>query len=172
MEARMETRMKLLTGTLVFVLSISVAPAWDFAAGAAAYEKGDYATAYKEWEPLARAGGSAAQFNLGLLYYDGRGIPQDFETAASWFEKAAGRGYAKAQHNLGAMYAVGKGVKRDYMQAYKWLSLCAAAGESSCEAQRDLVAQKLSSSKLAAAQRLTREWKPVRDEESQRDPTR
>ena len=134
----------------------------DFAAGAAAYDKGDYATALKEWEPLAQAGGAAAQFDLGLLYYDGRGVPQDFAQAAEWFEKAANQGYAKAQHNLGAMYAVGKGIKRDYAQAYKWLSLCAAAGEESCAAQRDLIAQKLSSSKLAAAQRLTRDWKPSR----------
>jgi hypothetical protein len=139
----------------------------DFAAGAAAYDKGDYATALKEWEPLARAGGSAAQFNLGLLYYDGRGVPQDFAQAAEWFEKAANQGYTKAQHNLGAMYAVGKGVKRDYVQAYKWLSLCAASDAQACAAQRDLAAQKLSASKLAAAQRLTRDWKPSRPPDSQ-----
>lgn len=163
----METRLKPTSGCLVFALSVSFVFAADFAAGAKAYEKGDYASAFKEWEPLAKAGGSAAQFNLGLLYYDGRGVPQDFEQAAAWFRKAADRGYAKAQHNLGAMYAVGKGIKRDYVQAYKWLSLCTAAGEVSCEAQRDMVAQKLNSSKLATAQRITREWKPVQSEPEQ-----
>jgi TPR repeat protein len=147
---------------LLFWTSIATNLEADFAAGAAAYDKGDYATAFKEWEPLAQAGGSAAQFNLGLLYYDGRGVPQDFAQAAGWFEKAANRGYAKAQHNLGAMFAIGKGVNRDYVQAYKWLSLCAAANEQSCAAQRDLVAHKLSSSKLTAAQRLTRDWKPAK----------
>lgn len=146
---------------LMFLAGPAALPLFaDFAAGAAAYEKGDYSTALSEWQPLAEAGGSAAQFNLGLLYYDGKGAPQDFARAAEWFEKASEQGYAKAQHNLGAMFAVGRGVKRDYTQAYKWLSLCAAAGDQSCSAQRDLVAQKLSSSKLAAAQRLTRDWKP------------
>jgi TPR repeat protein len=95
-----------------------------------------------------------------LLYYDGRGVPQDFAEAARWFERSADQGYTKAQHNLGAVYAVGKGVKRDYSKAYMWLSLCAASGDSSCTGQRDLVAGKLSASKLTAAQRLTREWKP------------
>ena len=147
---------------LLVMVFVAIAPGEDFAAGAAAYERGDYSTALKEWEPLAKAGGSAAQFNVGLLYYDGRGVPQDFSEAAQWFEKSADHGYAKAQHNLGAMYAVGKGVKRDYVQAYKWLSLCAASGEESCVAQRDLVAAKLSSSKLANAQRLAREWKPIK----------
>lgn len=153
--------MKILVGCLFSVLSLSPVPAADFTAGTKAYEKGDYATALKEWEPLAKAGGSAAQFNLGLLYYDGRGVPQNFAEAALWFQQAADRGYAKAQHNLGAMYAVGKGVKRDYLKAYVWLSLCAAAGESSCEAQRDLVAQKLSASKLATGQRIARDFKPI-----------
>jgi TPR repeat protein len=146
---------------LVTAFGIAAAMGSDFAAGSTAYEKGDYATALKEWGPLAKAGGSAAQFNLGLLYYDGRGVPQNFSEAAQWFEKSADHGYVKAQHNLGAMFAVGKGVKRDPVQAYKWLSLCAAGGEQSCLEQRDLVAAKLSSAKLATAQRLAREWKPV-----------
>ena len=154
--------MRLCILILAAVLGSSIALYADFAAGAAAYDKGDYATALKEWEPLAQAGGSAAQFNLGLLYYDGKGVPQDFSEAAKWFERSADRGYVKAQHNLGAMYAVGKGVKQNYILAYKWLSLCAATGEGSCASQRDMVAEKLNSpKKLASAQRLAREWKPV-----------
>jgi TPR repeat protein len=132
----------------------------DFAAGVAAYEKGDYATALKEWEPLAEEGSAAAQFNLGLLAYDGRGVPQNYADAARWFRRAAEQGYTKAQLNLGAMYGVGKGVKRNYQQAYMWLSVCAAAGLESCGSQRDLVAQKLSRSKLASAQEMARYWKP------------
>lgn len=145
----------------VTVVGLVVATGADFAAGTAAYEKGDYATALKEWEPLAKAGGSAAQFNLGLLYYDGRGVPQDFAEAARWFEKSADHGYVKAQHNLGAMLAVGKGLKKDEVQAYKWLSLCASSGNQPCADQRDLVAAKLKGGRLSTAQRLAREWKPV-----------
>ncbi len=134
--------------------------AQSFEDGLKAYQDHDYAVAMKTWRPLAEHGNQLAQFNLGLLYYDGKGAPQDFEEAARWFQRAAEQGYPGAQRNLGEMYAVGRGVKRDYAQAYVWLSLCAASGNETCSAHRDWVAAKLSPSKLAAAQRLAREWKP------------
>jgi TPR repeat protein len=135
----------------------------DFAAGVAAYEKQDYATAAKEWEPLAKSGDAAAQFNLGLLYLDGQGKPQNYSEAVLWFRRAADQGYGKAQLNLGAMYGSGRGVKRDYVQAYKWLTLCAAEGVNGCAPQRDLVAKKLNGSKLTEAQRMASDWKPTKE---------
>lgn len=135
-------------------------PAPDFAAGVKAYENRDFAGAYKEWLPLAQQGNSAAQFNLGLLYFDGNGVPQNFSEAARWFQEAADQGYAKAQYNLGGMYGAGRGVKRDYIKAYVWLSLCAAQADEKCAAQRDLVARKLSASKLSEAQQQARQWQP------------
>ena len=139
------------------LLSLSLFAAFgaDFAAGLSAYQKGDYTTAAKEWRPLAEQGGAAAQFNLGLMYLDGQGMPQDFTLALTWFQKSADQDYGKAQLNLGALYAVGKGVKRDYIQSYKWLNLCAAKGDTKCVAQRDLVAKKLKAAQLATAQRLS-----------------
>ena len=132
----------------------------DFAAGLTAYEKHDYATALKEWRPLAEKGSAAAEFNVGLLYYDGHGVAQDFTEAAQWFERSADQGYAKAQYNLGEMYAVGKGVKRDYVQSYKWLSVCAAGGNANCSDHRDWVEKKLKGQQLSTARRLAQEWKP------------
>lgn len=131
-----------------------------FEDGLKAYQDHDYATALKDWRPLAEKGNTMAQFNLALLYFDGKGVPQDFETAAQWFERAADQGYTRAQHNLGEMYAIGQGVKKDYVQSYKWLSLCAASGNETCSSHRDWVGKKLKGSQLAAAQRLAREWKP------------
>jgi TPR repeat protein len=153
--------MKLVTAMSLLAILALPALAGDFAKGLSAYDTGDYATALQEWRPLAEQGDAPSQFNLGLLYYDGHGVPQDYTEAARWFERSAEQGYAKAQHNLGAMYGIGKGVRRDYVQAYKWLSLCAATGDQSCEAQRNLVEKKLSNSKLQNAQRLAREWRPV-----------
>lgn len=137
--------------------------AQDFDAGLAAYESHDYTNAMKQWRPLAENGNARAQFLMGLLYYDGHGVPQDYAEALKWFEQSADRSYARAQRNLGEMYATGQGVKRDYVQAYKWLSLCAASGNDTCTEHRDWVAKKLKSSQLAAAQRLARDWKPVAD---------
>ena len=137
----------------------------DFASGLAAYQQGDYAAAYHEWLPLAEKGSADAQFNLGLMYVDGKGVPQDYTQAANWFLRAAEQGQVEAQHNLGALYGVGRGVKRDYVQAYKWLNICAAGGNKGCAAQRDLVAKKLSAGKLSEAQRLSSAWSPHVSEE-------
>ncbi len=149
-----------LVALLAFTALLSAA---DFSAGLSLYNKGDYAGALKEWRPLADRGVPAAQFNIGLMYYDGHGVPLDYAEAANWFTKAAEQDYAKAQYNLGAMYGVGKGVKRDYVQAYKWLNLCAAKGDSRCEEQRELVGKKLKGSQLTAAQRLSTEFTPRKE---------
>ena len=145
---------------LVSCLGLFAVSGQDFAAGLTAYENHDYAGAIKQWRPLAEKGSAAAEFNLGLLYYDGHGVAQDFAEAAQWFERSADQGYTKAQYNLGEMYAVGKGVKRDYVQSYKWLSLCAASGNGTCTAHRDLVEKKLKGQQLSTARRLAQEWKP------------
>jgi len=146
-------------------VTISISSAADFAAGLSAYKKGDYVTAAKEWRPLAEQGDPIDQFNLGLLYLDGQGVPMDLDQAVKWFIRSAEQGYDKAQLNLGAMYGAVKGVKRDYVQAYKWLNICAAQGNAKCAAQRDLVAKKLSASKLSGAQRLASEWAPKKESE-------
>jgi len=146
---------------LLFLLAFAAYP--DFSAALTAYQKGDYVTAAKEWRTLADSGDAPSQYNLGLLYYDGHGVPQDFAQAASWFHRAADQDYTKAQHNLGAMYGTGKGVKRDFVQAYMWMNICAAKGDSGCVDQRDLLAKKLKASQLSAAQRMASEWQPKKE---------
>jgi len=95
-----------------------VAPAWaDFQAGLDADTHGDYATALREWRPLAEQGDVRAQASLGVLYDNGRGVPQDYAKARHWFEKAADQGLAVAQYGLGKLYSDGRGVQRDYTKA-------------------------------------------------------
>ncbi len=84
-----------------FTLGLT-APAWaDFDEGMAAYNRGDYATALREWRPLAKQGNAKAQHNLGVIYEKSRGIPQDDAEAVKWYRKAAEQGVADAQYNLG-----------------------------------------------------------------------
>lgn len=59
----------------------SVGYAQDFQKGLDAFNKKDYATALREWTPLAKQGNANAQHNLGVMYRDGRGVPQDYKTA-------------------------------------------------------------------------------------------
>jgi len=110
------------------------APAWaGLKEGAAAYQRDDYATALREWRPLAEQGVAYAQFNLGLMYYNGQGVPQDYAQALQWYRKAAEQGYAKAQHNLGFMYYNGEGVPQDDAEVVEWWRKAAEQGYAEAE---------------------------------------
>ncbi len=118
---------------IALVLSVVclAVPAWaDFQAGMDANDRGDYATALREWRPLAEQGDALAQYNLGVLYRKGRGVPQDDVQAQQWYEKAAAQGQTKAQYNLGILYFNGEGVPKDYQQALRWFRLAADQGEA------------------------------------------
>jgi hypothetical protein len=54
-----------------------------------AYQRGDYATAFRIWLPLAQQGSSLAQQNIGRMYERGEGVPQDQQAAMEWYRKAA-----------------------------------------------------------------------------------
>ena len=73
----------------------------------------NYATALRLLRPLAGHGNARAQLNLGYLYANGQGVPQDCSEAAKWFRLAAGQGNAAAQFNLGVMYGQGQGVPQN-----------------------------------------------------------
>ena len=74
---------------LLSALCLSLPAQAGFGEGLAAYERGDYATALKEWRPLAEQGDAGAQKNLGWMYYSGQGVPQDYAAAVKWYRLAA-----------------------------------------------------------------------------------
>jgi TPR repeat protein len=100
----------------------------DFQAGLDAYNRGDFATALKEWQPLAEQGEANSQYNMGLLYARGQGVAQDYKQALGWYEKAAEQGVPAAEYNLGVMYANGQGVAASPEQAEKWFLKAAEKG--------------------------------------------
>ena len=71
--------------------------------GLAAAQAGEYAITLKEWKPLAEAGDSVAQYNLGQMYRTGDGVIEDYAEALNWYRLAAEQGCAKSQTNLGSM---------------------------------------------------------------------
>ena len=77
--------------------------------GVAALLKEDYATALKEFRPLAAGGDAEAQYRLGRMYEFGRGIAADMPQAMIWLRKSAAQENASAQTELGAIYASGFG---------------------------------------------------------------
>ncbi len=109
-----------------FTLGLT-APAWaGFDEGEGAYDRGDYATALREWRPLAEQGNANSQFFLGVMYDKGQGVRQDLREAARWFRKAAEQGVAEAQFFLGFIYGKGLGVPQDYAKAHMWYDLAAS----------------------------------------------
>ena len=68
--------------------------------GVAAYEKSDYAAALKFWGPLSEQGDADAQHNLGLMHYEGWGVPWDIVKAHMWLSLAATQGDFAAQKTL------------------------------------------------------------------------
>ena len=91
-------------------------------------EKGNYTQAFGMFKHYAEQGDAEAQYVLGMLYYDGKGVNQDFQLSAKWIRKAAEQGRADAQVALGDLYFEGEGVKQDYDAAVKWYLLAAKKG--------------------------------------------
>ncbi|MDX1518905.1 MAG: tetratricopeptide repeat protein [Gammaproteobacteria bacterium] len=85
------------------------------------FNRGDYETAYKLWQPLASRGDLDALNYLGIHYYIGLGVNRDYRKAAGYFRKAAEAGHPDAQYNLGIMYENGQYVSQDFTTAYVWL---------------------------------------------------
>ena len=121
---------KLLVVALFFILGPNLSLAQDFNKGYKAYNAGDYTTAVKEWKPLAEQGYASAQFNLGIMYEYGNGVPKDYSEAVKWYRLSAEQGYAIGQYSLGLMYSNGYGVLKDKAEAVKWLRSSAEQGYS------------------------------------------
>lgn len=76
----------------------------------------------------AERGGALAQYQLGLRYAMGDGVPRDPAQAVRWYREAAQQGLAPAQYQLGLRYANGDGVERDFAEAVKWYQRAAGQG--------------------------------------------
>lgn len=101
--------------------------------GTEAYQGGDYETALTIWRTLADRGDAEAQYNLGLMYNNGRGVEQDYSQAAEWFRKAAEQGFLQTQFMLANMYAKGRGVAQDDAQAAIWFRKAAEQGNTTAQ---------------------------------------
>ena len=128
----------------------------DYEKGLAAAKSGDFATALREFRPLAEQGDADAQFNLGLMYYNGLGVPQDYKTAVKWYTLAAEQGVVDAQYNLGWMYYKGQGVSQDYVYAHMWRNVVAFNGYETGDL-RDEVAKEMTADQIEKAEQLAQE---------------
>ena len=148
--------MRTILMTALFVAFAFPLSAQNFDKGKDAYNSGDYATALNEWKPLAEQGDDSAQYNLGVIYANGEGVPQDYEEAVKWYRLAAEQGHAVAQYNLGLMYAKGEGVLQDNVLAHMWFNLGAANGSDWSRKNRDQIVKSMTSEAVEKAQAMAR----------------
>jgi TPR repeat protein len=118
-----------LLAAIAIATTIQAATAQDtLEDGLAAYRSGDYLKAVEVWRALAEKGDVLAQFRLGSMYAEGKGVAQDDVMAMMWFQRSANHGNAQAQYNVGASYAEGAGVAKDDDEAAKWFRRAAEQG--------------------------------------------
>ena len=141
--------------TFSMLLSNGVAIAADFNKGIQAAKAYDFETALAEWTPLAEQGNSDAQFNVGIMYRKGQGVPENDKTAIKWFTKAAKQGNAIAQSYLGFMYEIGEGVLTDYRRAYMWNNLASYNGYENGGKDKDNIAKQMTPADISIAQDMS-----------------
>jgi uncharacterized protein len=119
---------------LILAMGFTSAAAGPVDDAVAAANRGDNATALRLLRPLAERGDAAAQYCLGLMYANGKGVSRDYAAAVTWYRKAADQDYDHAQVLLGAMYATGKGVPKSDLQAFRWYRKAADQGNARAQA--------------------------------------
>jgi len=123
--------MKRITAFAVLLVVLAT-PAWaGLDEGIAAYKRFDYATAVREWRPLAEQGDAVAQYYLGNMYRTGQGVPQDYAEAERWNRRAVEQGNVSAQFNFGVKYY--NSLPQDYAEAAKWFRKAANQGNADAQ---------------------------------------
>jgi hypothetical protein len=118
-----------------------------------------HASALAEVEPQAQQGDAASQRKLGVMYYLGHGVAQDYGVASEWLTRSAEQGDHVAQMMIGAMYAEGQGVPRDLVRAHSWLSLSASQGNENARQRIRRLAPEMTPDQIASATQSARDWK-------------
>ena len=165
--------MKKLTATLCLTITIllgtmGISVGADFQKGHEAYRSGDYATALREWKPLAENKGVFslfyskedvinAQYFLGVMYDNGQGVPKNYKIAVKRSKLPAAQGFFLAQYNLSGMCRGGRGVKLDNVYAHMWGNLTASNGNESGGELRDIVAKWMTPADITIARKLAHE---------------
>ena len=94
-------------------------------------------TAMRRPPPLPDQGDAAAQFNLGVMYENGEGVPQDYAAALTGYRRAADQGHAGAHCNLGVFYEQGLGgLPKDDREAARLFKLAMSFAPSHLRRRR------------------------------------
>ena len=121
---------RFLVCAFTILLCSRLSAAADLEAAKRAYQQNDYATAFKEFTPLAEQGNEEAQLFLGKMYMIGQGVLKDPAQALKYFKASASKGNADAQFFLGSMYLL---PQTDIGEGVKWLRISAEQGNQDAQ---------------------------------------
>ena len=97
-----------------------------------------------------------AMFQLGTMYYDGRGVDQSYERAIELYTMAANLGHAGVHYNLGILYRNGQGVEQSFERAIELFEM--AAANEDADAQSNLGSMYYSGQGVEQSFEFAREW--------------
>ena len=116
------------------------------------------AKSFEELRKLADAGDAEAQWQMGLRYHNGDGVPHDDAQAMQWFLRAAEQGHVTAQATLGAYYWAGRGVPEDLSKAYFWSAIANARGDEASKIRLEVLASRMTPAQISAAREQADAW--------------
>ena len=76
----------------------------------------------------AANGDPKAQFEVGMRFFEGRGVTPDQQQSAVWFQRSAAHGFQPAAYRLGSAYEKGLGLDRNVAEAKRWYHQAAEGG--------------------------------------------
>ena len=152
---------------LVTLVTITTTAIAGFEEGIAAFDRGEYKIALREFRIAAAEGDARAQYNIAVMYRTGQGVTQSNQEADRWYRNAAELGHVEAQFSLGLMYhkgfigkmyVKGQGIKKNYLMAHKWFNIAAQNGHRAGEKRMALVEDQLNPDEVVKANALAQEW--------------
>jgi serine/threonine protein kinase/TPR repeat protein len=116
--------------------------------------RGNFGDAAALLRPLAERNDPGAQFRLGQLYLEGRGVAQDPKEGLRLLEGAATVGHRDARLALGGMYGAGRGVRQNANVAYIWYGAAACAGSPRAKTEQEAIKPRLQPAEIQQAEKL------------------
>ena len=123
----------------------------------------DYNLALQMFLEAAKYEHRMAMYQIGFIYIQGKGVPQNYTVAIKWFRKAIKKKYAPAMTALGLSYYLGNGVIQSNIMAHMWYNLASAYGDKKAEKLRDSLTAQMTSDQIAEAQSRALEWMEKRE---------
>ena len=88
----------------------------------------DYAITCWQYVIDTGRGTAEAYSNLGVSYYYGNGVNQDYRKAVQYYQKAAAKGHPFSMYNLAVACECGNGTPKDVGKAIKYYQMAAEKG--------------------------------------------